>query len=199
MAFRGRITDAVGFFQKKGEPAGAVRVIQHRPPERFRWRNAVHHLAYSAGRLHGRARMRIEEPVREVVLDLNDGALRRRIVLDARLAGVDLDRGEVLPRYCYADVRRISYLTGVDIDQLQPHMPLPVDARGPVDAAAAILVGAALADQHRRRAQALWGRLPGFGTPISVVPHHRQLVQRADAEAKLAKRWDGFSRALMVG
>jgi len=36
-----RVTDAVDFYQRRGEVRGAVKVVRVRTPERFRWRSAV--------------------------------------------------------------------------------------------------------------------------------------------------------------
>lgn len=193
----GRVTDAVNFFQQKGHAKGAVRVVRSRSPERFRWRRAVGSLTETAGRMTGLSRMRIEEPVREVVLDVGSRPLKKMVVLDARIHGVDLDRGEVLPHHRFADIRRMAFLAGVDLARLQPHMPLPTDVLGPVDSAAAILVSSAIAGSHRRLAQAFWGRLPGAESPVALCKHHQRIEQRADREAQLAKRWDAFALALM--
>src|SRR5687768_3181257 len=91
-----RVTDAVEYWRRRGELKGAVSIVRKRLPEHFRWRRAVNVVSQAAGALVGRERMRIEEPVREIVLDLPDEVLRREVVIDARRFGVDLDRGEVL-------------------------------------------------------------------------------------------------------
>jgi hypothetical protein len=54
----------------RGELRGAVSIVRHRAPERFRWRRAVGLVSQTAGVLLGRDRMRVEEPIRELVLDL---------------------------------------------------------------------------------------------------------------------------------
>src|SRR5687768_14269646 len=91
-----RVTDAVDYWQRRAELKPAVHIVRTRVPERFRWRKAVANIAQGLSPLRGRDRMRLEEPVRELVIDLEDTALRREVVLDARRVGVDLDRGEVL-------------------------------------------------------------------------------------------------------
>ena len=92
-----RITDAIEYYGKQGQDRGAVRVVRRRDPDKFRWRRAVAALTAAAGNRRGTDRARLEEPVRELVLDLEDGQLMREIILDARRFRVDLDRGEVLP------------------------------------------------------------------------------------------------------
>src|SRR5690606_37110265 len=87
-----RITDAVAHFARRGNFRSAVKLVRTRAPERLRWRSAVSTLTLDAGRLVGTERMRLEEPIRELVLDLSDAYLQREIVLDARLHRVDLDR-----------------------------------------------------------------------------------------------------------
>ena len=84
-----RVTDAVDYHARRGEMRGAVRVVRTRVPERFRWRAAVAEVTGVAGSLRGLERMRVEEPVREIVLDLSDDSLQREVVLDARRRGVD--------------------------------------------------------------------------------------------------------------
>lgn len=199
MTMLARVTDAVQFYQHKGEPRRAVRVVRTRVPERFRWRRAVGHLTHAAGRLLGSDRMRIEEPVREVVLDLGDVPLKRRVVLEARAVGVDLDRGEVLPLLRYTDLKRLAYATGTDPQRLQRHMPLPTDPLAPIDSGAAILLSSAVAQSHRARAQQLWNRLPGWDTVVPMSPHHKRIEQHADQNAVMAKRWDALAKALAIG
>src|SRR5436309_15990298 len=105
-----RVTDEIDFYRRRGQLQNTVRVIRARTPERLRWRAGVACVTQIAGSLRGRERMRIEEPVRELVLDLEDRMLRRETVLDARRSGVDLDRGEVLPRLTRWDLRRNAFL-----------------------------------------------------------------------------------------
>lgn len=192
-----RVTDAVSFFQKQGQPTHAVRMVRRRCPEKFRWRKAVQSLTQSAGRMTGRDRMRIEEPIREAVIEVPEQPLRHAIVLDARIHGVDLDRGEILPRFSLVDLKRLSFLAGTSLDRVQRHMPLPTDPMRPIDTGAAILVSSAIAETHRKRAEKLWGRLPGLTRPVHLSSHHKRIEARADAEAGLAKRWRAFAQALM--
>lgn len=192
-----RVTDAVDFEKRRGELRGAVKVVRVRPPERFRWRSAVSNLTGEAGRLRGLQRMRIEEPIREMVVELPDFDLRREVVLDARRGGVDLDRGEVLPVRSMGDVRRFAFLTGADITRVERYLRLPEDFGAPVDAAGVVLVGRAWADHHRRAAQRLWLRLPDQDGPLPWRAHHYIMAERARAEANLSSRWTAFARALV--
>ncbi len=192
-----RVTDAVVFFQRRGELRRAVRTVRDRDPERFRWRAAVGRLTSSAGRMRGLDRMRVEEPIREVVLDTTDRFLRREVVLDARRANVDLDRGEVLPRHRMGDLRRMAFLTGADVRVIERFVALPVDFEAPIDTAGVVLVGRALADQHRRRAQRLWLELPDPDGPDTFRLHHQYMAQRADRDADLAHRWTALTRAIL--
>lgn len=192
-----RVTDAVDFYHRRGEVRGAVRVVRIRRPERLRWRSAVGHLTGVAGRLRGLERMRIEEPIREMVVELPDPDLRREVVLDARRGGVDLDRGEILPVRTMGDVRRFAYLTGTDIDRVTRYVKLPSDFDAPVDAAGVVLVGRAWADTHRRNAQKLWLRLPDPDGPEQWRMHHRIMAERARREAQLSERWAAFARAIV--
>ena len=192
-----RVTDAVDFYQRRGELAGGVRIVRYREPERFRWRSAVGGLTSQAGRLRGKPRMRVEEPIREMVLDLPDVELKREVVLDARRGGVDLDRHEVLPVRTMGDVRRFAFLSGADVERVDRYVKLPTDFGAPVDTAGVVLVGRAYAGLHRKRAQQLWLRLPDPDGPEEFRLHHRIMAERAKREAQLAERWNAFARALV--
>jgi hypothetical protein len=192
-----RVTDAVEFFKQRGEMKVAVKVVRERVPERFRWRKAVGSLTSTAGKLRGKDRMRIEEPIREMVLDVEDGDLRREVVLDSRRNGVDLDRGELLPRRTVGDLRRYSFLTGTDLTEVQRYVHLPLDFFAPVDTAAAVLVGRAFSEHHRHKAQRIWLRLPDADTPDALPLHQRLMAEHASREARLAERWVAFAKALL--
>lgn len=192
-----RVTDAVDFYYRRGELRGAIKVVRVRQPERLRWRSAVGNLTSAAGRMRGLPRMRVEEPIREMVIDLPDFELRREVVLDARRGGIDLDRGEVLPVRSMGDVRRFAYLTGADMARLERYVRLPVDFDAPVDTAGVVLVGRAYADAHRRNAQKLWLRLPDPDGPEAWRLHHRIMAERARREAQASDRWAAFARAVV--
>ncbi|MCA9602876.1 MAG: hypothetical protein R3A78_12730 [Polyangiales bacterium] len=191
-----RITDAVNYYQQKGELRGAVRAIRNREPERLRWRSAVGALTQSAGRMRGIDRMRVEEPIREVVLDMHDDRLRTEIVLDARRNGVDFDRGEVLPVRTMGDLRRYAFLTRVDLRMVHRYVKLPLDFHRRVDVAGVVIVGRAMAHHHRQRAHRLWLELPDPDGPEIWMPDHRAMNQRAEWEMKQAERWTAFAKAV---
>lgn len=192
-----RVTDAVDFFKRRGELRGAVKVVRGRPPERLRWRNAVGALTGEAGCLRGLERMRVEEPVREMVIDLPDLDLQRSVVLDARKSGVDLDRGEVLPVRNMADVRRFAFLTRVDLSKVHKYVKLPHDFGAVVDGAGVAVVGRAYAEAHQKRAHRLWLQLPDPDAPEELRKHQRLMKQRADEESRRAQQWAAFTRAMM--
>jgi len=199
MSTLARVTDSVEHYQQRFELPRAVRVIRARAPERFRWRTAVSNLTGSASGLLGRERMRVEEPIREVVLDLSDRPLQREVVLDARRRGVDLDRGEVLPVHTGLDLRRLVYLVGTDLSLIDRHIRLPADVEAPIDTAAVALVGRALATAHRRRAQRFWLEIPDPDGPDGARPEHRVIAERAEEDTKNAERWAALSKALLEG
>jgi hypothetical protein len=191
-----RVTDEIEFYRRKGQMQNAVRVIRARTPERLRWRAGVAAMTQIAGGLRGRERMRIEEPVREVVLDLGDRILRRESVLDARRAGVDLDRGEVLPQLTRWDLRRNAFLTGVDHMCLAPYMHLPEEYSAPIDTAAAVLISRALGEAHKQRAERLLERLPGHGM-MSLARHEQFMLDRSERDKDLARRWSALARVMV--
>jgi len=194
-----RVTDAVTFHRHRGELKAAVRIVRFREPERLRWRTAVMGVNASTGTLLGRPRMMVEEPIREIVLDLSDLELRREVVLDARRVGVDLDRGEILPFRTMGDLRRMAFLTQTDLSWVARHVALPTDFEAPVDTAAVALVGRAFAEHHRRRAQRLWLELPDPEGPVRPTLHHELLAERAELDHDLSRRWTALSRAVVTG
>lgn len=193
-----RVTDAVEYKQRREESRGAVAIVRDRRPDRLRWRSAVSKLTQGAGSMRGRTRMRIEEPVREIVLDLGDAILRREVVIDARRHNVDLDRGEVLPFHSMGDLRRYAFLVGADMGVIENYVTLPDDFMAPVDTAACVLVGRAMANHHRRRAQRIWLELPDPEGPEAMRQHHRFMAQRADHDAELARCWGALAQRLIT-
>ena len=198
MALGARVTDEIEFFRRKGQLQQTVRVIRARVPERLRWRAGVAAVSQIAGSLRGRERMRIEEPIREIVLDLEDRLLRRESVLDARRVGVDLDRGEVLPQLTRWDLRRNAFLTGVDHLALAPYMHLPDEYSAPIDTAAAVLISRALSDAHKKRSDRLLARLPPH-SDVSLARHEQYMLERSGRDKDQARRWLALARILVDG
>jgi len=148
--------------------------------------------------MRGLDRLRVEEPVREVVVDLDDALLRREVVIDARRNNVDLDRGEVLPFHRMGDLRMYSHMVGADISLIERYVALPSDFDAPVDTAGVVLVARAMSNQHRRRAQRIWLELPDADDPLATpMLHHRYLSERAQRDAEAAKRWAALSKTLL--
>lgn len=191
-----RITDAVSHFRSRGNLKSAVKLVRTRVPERHRWRAAVSALTLDAGRMAGGDRMRVEEPIRELVLDLNDDLLQREVVLDARLHKVDLDRGEILPRWSLGDLRRLSFLARTDMDLLVRYVRLPQHFEEVIDTAAVVLAGRAFSHMFRQRAQRLWLSVPDQDGPEPLMKHHDYILQRADQDAERSRRWGALSKTL---
>jgi hypothetical protein len=141
--------------------------------------------------------MRVEEPIRELVLDLGDEVLRREVIIDARRHGVDLDRGEVLARRTLADLQRMAFLTGTDLSRVQRHVKLPTDREASVDAAAVVVVGRAFGDQYKLRSQRLMLQVPDEEGPEPVRLHHRILAERAEQDRAESQRWFALARAVL--
>jgi hypothetical protein len=192
-----RVTDQVSYESRRGELRGAVRILRQRPAERFRWRLAVAGVNKIAGALRGRDRMLIEEPIREIVLDLGDDALQREIVLDARKVGVDLDRGEVLPRFSLARLRELAAQNGVELGHLVRYTALPIDEAAPIDTAACVVVGRALAEQHKKRAHRLWLSVPDPDGPDALRLHHKIILERAELDRRTSERWGLLAQTLL--
>jgi hypothetical protein len=198
MGVGARVTDEIEFFRRKGQLQQTVRVIRARAPERLRWRAGLAAVTQIAGGLRGRERMRIEEPIRELVLDLGDRLLRRESVLDARRVGVDLDRGEVLPQLTRWDLRRNAFITGVDHLALSPYMHLPEEYSAPIDTAAAVLIARALSDAHKKRAERLLARLPS-AVDVALARHEQFMFERSERDKDQARRWGALARVLVDG
>lgn len=148
--------------------------------------------------MRGLDRLRVEEPVREVVVDLADTLLRREVVIDARRNNVDLDRGEVLPMHRMGDLRMYAHMVGADISLIQRYVALPDDFDAPVDTAGVVLVARAMSNQHRRRAQRIWLELPSSDDVLAVpMMHHRYLGERAQRDAAAASRWTALTTTLL--
>lgn len=197
MSGSARVTDEVNFFRKRGELRLAVRIVRNRKPERLRWRAALASVAEAAAPLRGLSRAVVEEPVRELVLDLDDRILRREAVLDARKHGLDLDRGEILPTRTRWDLKRTAFLTGVDHDQLLHYLKLPADFSCPIDTAGVVVISRALSTAHKRRADQLLTRV---GDRERALARHEQIMlDRADYERDLARRWAALSKTLIEG
>jgi hypothetical protein len=199
MNLGGRVTDEVEHYRKRGELRSLVRTVRTRPPERLRWRTAMSTVTEVAGVLQGHNRMRVEEPIRELVLDLDDTILRRETTLDARRNGVDLDRGEILPSHTMWDLKRTAFLTGVDINNLSRYVEFPDDFSKPIDTAAVVLVGRALSNMYWSRSQRLRLRISKAIKPSSLMPHEQYILERADYESDLARRWAALSKTMVQG
>lgn len=198
MSAGARVTDEVDFWKQRGDLRRCVRVVRTREPERLRWRLAVSRVTGLARGLGGVERLRVVEPVRETVLDLDDRMLRREAVLDARLHGVDLDRGEILPARTRWDLKRASFLTGVDHELVGRYVRLPVDYARPIDTAGVSLVARALASSHEQRAEKLLAELQTSSDP-ALARYERVVWQRAEQDRDIARRWAALSRALLQG
>lgn len=198
MNLEGRVTDEVDHYRRRGEIRGLVRTIRKRPPERLRWRTAMSVVTQIAGGLSGHKRMRLEEPIRELVLDLRDKILRREATLDARRNGVDLDRGEVLPAHTMWDLKRTAFLTGVELDKLTRYIDLPEDFSRPIDTGAIVIIGRALSNMHWSRSQRLLFRIPKQDEKNHLMRHEQYMLDRANYDAELARRWAALSKSMLL-
>jgi hypothetical protein len=198
MSTGARVTDEVNFWRQRGDLRRAVRAVRVRTPERLRWRAALSGVAESAAPLRGLDRFHIEEPVRELVLDLDDRILRREAVLDARRHGMDLDRGEILPLRTRWDLKRTAFLTGVDHELLARYVRLPADFGRPIDVAGVVIVSRALAAGHKDRADRLAQRV-GDRPEDELANHERMMLERAEYERDRARRWAALSKTLVEG
>ena len=200
MSTGARVTDEVNFWRQRGDLRRAVRAMRVRKPERLRWRMALATMAESAAPLRGFGRLQVEEPVRELVIDLDDRILRREAVLDARRFGVDLDRGEILPVRTRWDLTRTAFLTGVDHALLARYLKLPDDFNRPIDVAGVVIISRAISGTHKQRAERLTQRVGGpTSTDRALARHEQIMLERAEYERDLARRWAALSKTLVQG
>jgi len=108
-----------------------------------------------------------------------------------------LDRGEVLPFHSMGDLRRYAFLVGADMRTISRYVDLPEDFGAPIDTAGCVLVGRAMANHHRRRAQRLWLELPDPDGPRQRMRHEEMMAERAKRDAETARRWDALARRLL--
>lgn len=190
-----RVTDAVRYHQVRGELNCAVRIVRSRQPEACRWREAVYRVNTGTSRLEGLCRARIEEPLREAVMDLPDQTLQYEVVIDADATGVDLDRGEILPTRTVGEVRRMVFLTGVSPHVLQGHVRLPSDLQALVPVAPVVRFSRRMADLHHREALAIRQTIPSSSLWLS----DEDIQQKARVERNLhhARAWSGLAQALL--
>lgn len=191
-----RVTDAVEFFRQREEYRHALRLVRERSPDARRWRSAMGRMSFAAASLRGRDRMRVEEPLREVVVDVADRGLRTELVLDARRMKLDLDRGELLAPKTFGDLRRAAFLTSVDLDIVRGHLALPDDFFAPVDVAGVVVVSRCMSEAYERRAERLSLDLPGDEDSVLSA---RQLGLRSQVERDRGeqRRWSALARVLL--
>lgn len=199
MAVGARITDEINRCRQLGNHRAAVRALRSRRPERLRWRAAVASMTTLAAGQRGISRARIEEPIRELVLNMEDRVLRRETVLDARRVGVDLDRGEVLPIHTRWDLKRTSYLIGVEHELLGRYMTLPADYGDLIDTAGCVVVCRSFSRALAARADRWLSQFATAGDLPVGQERERLLFDRARYERDQAQRWMALSRALVSG
>ena len=192
-----RVTDEVVFWTRKGDGKGAARAVRNRRPDRLRWRKAVRTVTAHTGTLRGIERLRLEEPVREAVIDVDDSILRREVILDARRYNVDLDRGEVLPFRTMGELRQYAFLIGTDLQHLGRYVQLPDDFDNPIDVGGVVVVCRALSTLHRKRAHRLLLEVPDRDGPQRLDRYHHMLEKRAETDSNNAHRWAALGRHLL--
>lgn len=194
-----RVTDAVEFFRQREEHRQAVRLVRARTPETRRWKHAVARMSATVGSLRGREKSFVDEPLREMVIDLDDRALRAEVVLDARRANVDWDRGEILAPKTMGDLRRASFLAGIELSMLRPHVAIPEDFFALIDVAGVIVAGRAFALAYHRRAQRLVLELPLVDDPSRLSIRQQGIAAQVARDDRDAKRWSALSKAMLDG
>lgn len=191
-----RVTDAVEFFRQREEYRNALRMVRDRSPDGRRWRAAVQRVSGTAAGLRGRERVGLEEPLREVVLDLGDLRLRTEVVLDARRMRLDLDRGEILTPRTFGDLRRAAFLASVDLEQVRRHVDVSDDFFAPVDVAGVVVVARSMSEAFASRAKRLVLELPVDDERALTV---RELGVRDQVERDRMdqRRWSALASTLL--
>lgn len=193
-----RVTDAVEFFRQRQEHEQAFAMVRHRTPDGHRWRRATAKVAGGLAPLTGRRRERLVEPLRELVFDLRDPTLRREVVLDARRAHLDLDRGEILPVRTYGELRRAAFLVDVDLRLVEAHVALVPDFDAPIDVAGVVVVARALEEAFSRRARRLALELPlQSGEERLATPRELGMLGQVARDEADARRYRALSTSLL--
>jgi hypothetical protein len=192
-----RVTDEVGFFCKRGELPAAVNMVQQRDPDFHRWRRAFSSVArVSCAWLQGRALLRTESALREVIDALPDPRLAKELILDAREAGIGMDLGDPLPVWTAHGLMRLAGEHGIDLVLLARIAPLPVQGTEPLDTAGVVLAARDMSRRHRQRAQALFLELPE-DDEHAWSPQQRTLGAVVHRCVVAGDRWDRFALALV--
>lgn len=87
--------------------------------------------------------------------------------------------------------------SGTDLSRVARHVRLPTDQGAFVDVAAVIVVGRALGEHYRTRAQRLLLQVPDEDGPEPLRVHHRILVEKAHEDRADSQRWFAFARAVI--
>ena len=194
-----RITDAVLYHGRGGRVRHAVDAVRYRAPDAFRWRRAVNTLNQHAGRLRGRDRGRVVEPVREVVLDIKSENLRKEVAIDARRHRVMLDRGDILPSHTAGDLRRYAHIVGAEVEWLEKHIPIGDDFSRPIDTAGAIVVSRSYSTFFRQRAERCWLQVPDPDLKVPLTTMQKSVTAAGEYCDAQAKRWRALADRLLEG
>lgn len=195
-----RVTDEVEARSKDGDLPGAVEIVRRRRPDARRWRTAVTVVAKrSVEVVRGLERHCAEEALREIVLGVHDPGLRCETVLDVRLQGMDLDRGEVLPRWRIGELRRLAYLLDLELDAVAAHVPLPEGFSRGIDTPGVVLTGRHLAGLHQHNAVRQRRRLPDQVEGKRLDAQQTRLLETAQWAAERARRWSTLAEHLAYG
>lgn len=192
-----RVTDEVVARSEQGDLPGAVEVVRRRRPDARRWRMAVGVVARRSIEVaHGFERHCAEEALREIVINVGDRALRRETVLDVRLQGLDIDRGDVLPRWRIGELRRLAYLLDLELDAVAAHVPLPDGFSQGIDTPGVVLTGRHLAGLHRHNAERQLRRLPDAVKTARMSSHQAKILSTAQWASERARRWNTLAEHL---
>lgn len=195
-----RVLDEVVARSEQGDLPGAVDVVRRRRPDARRWRAAVTVVARRSLEVsYGFERRCAEEALREIVGRVDDRALRCETVLDVRMQGIDIDRGDVLPRWRIGELRRLAYLLDLELDAVAAHVPLPDGFSNAIDTPCVVLTGRHLAGLHRHNADRQLRRLPDSVEVARMSSHQAKLLQTAQWASERARRWNTLAEHLAYG
>ena len=103
----------------------------------------------------------------------------------------------MLPFRTLGDLRRTTFLTGTDLESVRRYIELPDDFHAPIDTAGVVVVGRAIAEQHRRSAQRILLELPEVPPTRTESAVRAQLRERGQRDADAAVRWRAVADAIL--
>lgn len=195
-----RVSEDAAILCKRRDFPRAINVLQRRPADHRRWRQAFRCLAHSAGTvLEGARRNWIRAAIRELVADVPHSWLRGELAVDLRAAGAVFDAPGVLPIWTGRQLWRAAEHEGLPMEYVVRVTSLPASLDAPLDAAQLVIDFRRTEAAHR--AQALgFARALGPLADTSALSLDAMLARiQAEAQRDAAQRWRALASRILAG